>query len=142
MYPPLNKLFIIFWSDVYTIEQIVYFVAQLLNKLLIMYLTAMYLTLNTLFILWLRHWTNCTLCISQRCFNHWTNSLLCISQQCIYHWTNCFIYILRCSVSTIEQIVYFVAQPLNKLFIMYLTGMYLTLIAALPLNKLYLMYLA
>ena len=63
VYPPLNKLFIIFWSDVSTIEQIFYFVAQLLNKLFIMYLTAMYLTLNTLFILWLRHWTNFTLCI-------------------------------------------------------------------------------
>ena len=114
-------------SDVSTIEQIVYCVAQPLMKLSIMYFAAMYLPLHKLFIVWLSHLTNCLLCISQWCIYHWTNVLLCISQRCIYHWTNYFlcgsgtektVYYVSCSdVSTIEQIVYFVAQPLNKLFI-------------------------
>ena len=69
-----QTVYYIFRSDVSTIEQVVYFVAQPLNNLFSKYLTAMYLLFNTLFILRLRHWANCTLCISQRCINHWTNS--------------------------------------------------------------------
>ena len=118
-------------SDVSTIEQTVYCVAQPLMKLSIMYFAVMYLPLHKLFIVWLSHWTSCLLCISQRCIYHWTNCLSCgpATDETVY-------YVFRSDVSTIAQTVYCVAQPLNKLFIMYLAVMYQ------PLNKRFIMYLA
>ena len=116
----------------------------------------MYLSLNKLLIVWLSHWRNCLLCISQRCIFHWTNCLLCglateqtvyyvsrsdvsttehtvyyILERCIYHWTNC----LFCGSAT-EQTVYYVSHSdvSNIEHIVYFV--------APPLNKLYIMYLA
>ena len=123
----LTVFFYVFRSDVSTIKQTVYCVAQPLNKLFIMYLAvmyqplnkcfimylaAMYLHLNKLFLVWLSHWKNCLLCILQRCIYHWTNCLFCGSatKQTVY-------YVSRSDVSTIEQTVYFVAQPLKKLLL-------------------------